>query len=109
MRRGSHLDLTGVTRSVATLKTLNDVARASDTDGGPMRSIRVYGPDRSGTLGPFPRLRNILAARSAVLPQTTGAGSLLTLLHAARAVTSNLTGFSSTVNAPASVMKPADR
>ncbi len=37
-------------------ETLSDVARASDTDVGPMRSIRVYGPDRSGTLGFFPRL-----------------------------------------------------
>ncbi|MEU8701629.1 hypothetical protein AB0C61_29015 [Streptomyces sp. NPDC048680] len=50
-------------------------------------------------------MRTILAARSAVLPQITGAGSLLTSLHAGRAATSNLTGFSSTVNVPASVMK----
>ncbi|MEV7881863.1 hypothetical protein [Streptomyces microflavus] len=61
------------------------------------RSLDVFPPSLD--------LRTILAARSAVLPQITGAGSLLTSLHAARAVTSNLTGLSSTVNVTASLMK----
>lgn len=61
------------------------------------RSLDVFPPSRD--------LRTILAAKSAVLPQITGAGSLLTSLHAARVATSNLTGFSSTVNITASVMK----
>ncbi|MFD7854581.1 hypothetical protein ACFV6B_09900 [Streptomyces microflavus] len=50
-------------------------------------------------------LTNVLVTKSAVLPQITGAGSLLTSLHAARAATSNLTRLSSTVNVTASAMK----
>lgn len=62
-----------------------------------LRSLDLFPPSLD--------LMNVLAARSAVLPQNTGAGRLLTSLHAARAATSNLTRLSSTVNTPASAMK----
>ncbi|MDG9688267.1 hypothetical protein QC334_37020 [Streptomyces sp. DH18] len=62
-----------------------------------LRSLDLFPPSLD--------LTNVLAARSAVLPQNTGAGPLLTSLHAARAATSNLTRLSSTVNTPASAMK----
>lgn len=62
-----------------------------------LRSLDLFPPSLD--------LTNVLAARSAVLPQITGAGSLLASLNASRAATSNLTGFSSTVSVPASVMK----
>ncbi|MER6017711.1 hypothetical protein [Streptomyces anulatus] len=62
-----------------------------------LRSLDLFPPSLD--------LTNVLAARSAVLPQITGAGSLLASLHASRAATSNLTRLSSTVNTPASAMK----
>lgn len=62
-----------------------------------LRSLDVFPPSFD--------LTNVLVAKSAVLPQITGAGSLLTSLHAGRAATSNLTGFSSTVNVTASAMR----